>query len=215
MTEVGIRMQALKSGQVVPKLKRIDQRHWSKAKEAQFIDHLTATCNVAASLREVGMSDTTVYRHRKKSAHFRAAWDRALAEGYARLEAMLLDRAINGKRVLVERDGEHVEKVEYSDSLALNLLAQHRRMVADIRAANVAPREDPAMVRSRIVAQIMTVVTSLAEASPASLAVPVAVELIEGCDRQLATCRDRFANVANFQGEPHLPGNDLLTRYGS
>jgi uncharacterized phage protein (TIGR02218 family) len=56
---------------------------------------------------------------------------------------------------------------------------------------------------------------TLAETPPASLALPVAVELMEGCDRQLATCRDRFANVVNFQGEPHLPGNDLLTRYGS
>ncbi|MEM8917669.1 MAG: DUF2163 domain-containing protein [Pseudomonadota bacterium] len=37
--------------------------------------------------------------------------------------------------------------------------------------------------------------------------------LTAGCDKQLATCRDRFANVLNFRGEPHLPGNDLLTRY--
>lgn len=50
---------------------------------------------------------------------------------------------------------------------------------------------------------------------PQGVLPPVRVELLEGCDRQLATCRDRFANVANFQGEPHLPGNDLLTRYGS
>lgn len=39
------------------------------------------------------------------------------------------------------------------------------------------------------------------------------IELREGCDKSLATCRDRFANVANFRGEPHLPGNDLLTRF--
>lgn len=39
-------------------------------------------------------------------------------------------------------------------------------------------------------------------------------ELVEGCDRTLATCTARFANALNFQGEPHLPGNDLLTRYG-
>lgn len=38
-------------------------------------------------------------------------------------------------------------------------------------------------------------------------------ELIEGCDRRFATCVNRFANAANFRGEPHLPGNDLLTRY--
>ena len=39
------------------------------------------------------------------------------------------------------------------------------------------------------------------------------VELSEGCDRRLVTCAGRFANVANFRGEPHLPGIDLLTRY--
>lgn len=34
----------------------------------------------------------------------------------------------------------------------------------------------------------------------------------EGCDHTLATCHSRFANAANFRGEPFLPGNDLLTR---
>lgn len=39
------------------------------------------------------------------------------------------------------------------------------------------------------------------------------IELIEGCDKSLATCAGRFANAANFRGEPFLPGMDLLTRY--
>lgn len=39
--------------------------------------------------------------------------------------------------------------------------------------------------------------------------------LREGCDHTLGTCGARFANVANFRGEPFLPGNDLLTRYPS
>ncbi len=39
------------------------------------------------------------------------------------------------------------------------------------------------------------------------------VELREGCDKNFATCRERFANAENFRGEPHLPGMDLLTRY--
>lgn len=38
------------------------------------------------------------------------------------------------------------------------------------------------------------------------------VLLREGCDRTLATCASRFGNAINFQGEPHLPGNDLITR---
>ena len=39
------------------------------------------------------------------------------------------------------------------------------------------------------------------------------VELREGCDKRFATCVSRFDNAVNFRGEPHLPGNDLLTRY--
>ena len=39
------------------------------------------------------------------------------------------------------------------------------------------------------------------------------VRLREGCDRTIATCAGRFGNAANFQGEPFLPGNDLLARY--
>lgn len=39
------------------------------------------------------------------------------------------------------------------------------------------------------------------------------VELRHGCDKRFATCVTRFDNAVNFRGEPHLPGNDLLTRF--
>jgi uncharacterized phage protein (TIGR02218 family) len=39
-------------------------------------------------------------------------------------------------------------------------------------------------------------------------------QLREGCDHTIATCGSRFGNAANFRGEPFLPGNDLLARYG-
>jgi uncharacterized phage protein (TIGR02218 family) len=39
-------------------------------------------------------------------------------------------------------------------------------------------------------------------------------ELREGCDHTIATCAARFGNAVNFRGEPFLPGNDLLARYG-
>jgi uncharacterized phage protein (TIGR02218 family) len=39
-------------------------------------------------------------------------------------------------------------------------------------------------------------------------------ELREGCDHTIATCANRFGNGVNFRGEPFLPGNDLLARYG-
>jgi uncharacterized phage protein (TIGR02218 family) len=31
-----------------------------------------------------------------------------------------------------------------------------------------------------------------------------------GCDKNFATCRDRFANAANFRGFPTMPGNDAV-----
>lgn len=49
--------------------------------------------------------------------------------------------------------------------------------------------------------------------SAAGLAVGTRIELREGCDHTLETCATRFGNAVNFQGEPFLPGNDLLTRY--
>ena len=53
----------------------------------------------------------------------------------------------------------------------------------------------------------------LREAPEAAAAQGDLVEISEGCDKSLATCSARFANAANFRGEPHLPGLDLLTRY--
>jgi uncharacterized phage protein (TIGR02218 family) len=68
-------------------------------------------------------------------------------------------------------------------------------------------------IDSRIVASSGTMLT-LREPPYFAVAPGTRVELIEGCDRRFSTCVIRFANTANFRGEPHLPGNDLLTRYG-
>ena len=38
-------------------------------------------------------------------------------------------------------------------------------------------------------------------------------DFAKGCDRQLATCRDRFANVENFRGFPHIPCSDFVLKY--
>lgn len=34
-----------------------------------------------------------------------------------------------------------------------------------------------------------------------------------GCDKRFATCHDRFDNIVNFRGFPHIPGNDFVLRY--
>jgi uncharacterized phage protein (TIGR02218 family) len=38
------------------------------------------------------------------------------------------------------------------------------------------------------------------------------VRLVAGCDKTLATCRDKFNNVINFRGEPFIPGPGYMVR---
>ncbi|MFV0361189.1 DUF2163 domain-containing protein [Tropicimonas sp.] len=39
------------------------------------------------------------------------------------------------------------------------------------------------------------------------------VRVEAGCNKRAATCRNRFNNMANFGGFPHVPGEDWLTAY--
>jgi uncharacterized phage protein (TIGR02218 family) len=48
---------------------------------------------------------------------------------------------------------------------------------------------------------------------PEPIAVGDAFAVTAGCDKALATCRDRFSNVVNFGGFPHMPGNDFALSY--
>lgn len=54
---------------------------------------------------------------------------------------------------------------------------------------------------------------TLWQAPVAALVVGDTLEVTAGCDKQLATCRDRFQNAVNFRGFPHIPGNDFVTSY--
>ncbi|MCX5493084.1 DUF2163 domain-containing protein [Kaistia dalseonensis] len=40
-----------------------------------------------------------------------------------------------------------------------------------------------------------------------------AFEIVAGCDKRFATCREKFANTLNFRGFPHMPGNDFSLGY--
>ena len=51
---------------------------------------------------------------------------------------------------------------------------------------------------------------SLWQAMPEVIAAGDSFTIAAGCDKRFATCRDRFANAANFRGFPHIPGNDFV-----
>jgi uncharacterized phage protein (TIGR02218 family) len=47
---------------------------------------------------------------------------------------------------------------------------------------------------------------------PGAIAVGDAFRITAGCDKLFETCRAKFANIANFRGFPHMPGNDFVLR---
>lgn len=51
---------------------------------------------------------------------------------------------------------------------------------------------------------------SLWQAMPEAIMGGDGFVITAGCDKRFATCRDRFANAANFRGFPHIPGNDFV-----
>ena len=113
---------------------------WTEAKADKFVEVLADSCNVSLAARAVKRSVGDVYRQRNKDAAFRAAWDQALAIGYARLEMMMLERALHGvEKVVALKNGESKIMREYNDRVALALLRHHRDSVA---AFHDAPDEE-------------------------------------------------------------------------
>jgi uncharacterized phage protein (TIGR02218 family) len=56
-----------------------------------------------------------------------------------------------------------------------------------------------------------TVTFDLWQAVRAPLTAGMSFTATAGCDKSHVMCRTRFANIANFRGFPHMPGNDFLT----
>jgi uncharacterized phage protein (TIGR02218 family) len=50
---------------------------------------------------------------------------------------------------------------------------------------------------------------------PADIQIGDTYNLRPGCDKSLTTCRDKFNNVVNMRGFPHLPGQSELLSYGN
>ena len=57
------------------------------------------------------------------------------------------------------------------------------------------------------------VLLDLWQAMPEPIASGDAFTVTAGCDKRFQTCHDRFNNVLNFRGFPHIPGNDFVISY--
>lgn len=108
-----------------------DKRSWTPKKQKDFLSALAETCNVKLSARLAKVSTSAIYVRRERDASFRAGWDRALSEGYSKLELEMLKRALHGvEKTVVTRAGNRETFREYNDRLGLALLRMHRDSVA-------------------------------------------------------------------------------------
>ena len=58
-------------------------------------------------------------------------------------------------------------------------------------------------------------VLTLLEGPVRAIAKDDAFTLRAGCDKRIETCGAKFANMANFRGFPHIPGQDTILRYAT
>ncbi len=117
---------------------------WSARREEMFLSTLAETAKVREAIRVSQLSETNVYRRRRQSPEFAAKWLTALRQGYAELETMMLDRALNGVEKPVWHGGKQVGvMLEYNDRMALSLLQLHRGTVmGEARFAAETPVEE-------------------------------------------------------------------------
>lgn len=100
---------------------------WTAARRRQFLDALAEHGVVRAAAAAVGMDASSAYRLRRRagSEAFAAEWDRAIDVGFARLQDVAVERAINGVSVPVFYQGEAVgERIWYDNRLLTFLLSR-------------------------------------------------------------------------------------------
>jgi hypothetical protein len=118
---------------------------WSPTIEKLFLEELAQSANVTQSAIVAGTSDKRAWQRRQADAKFRAAFLRALAEGYLRLELRMLERALRrafGGAAEADAPSVHEERTW------LQLLRQHR---AAVQASGIFEEiEDLAVVKQRI-----------------------------------------------------------------
>lgn len=79
---------------------------WTPAKRAAFLEHLAATCNIAASARAVGMAPRGAHALKARDAVFAADWAGAIEAAYETLEVRLLAYALGDAEGEAEAESE-------------------------------------------------------------------------------------------------------------
>jgi hypothetical protein len=103
---------------------------WTPRVEDRFLATLAATCNVKAACAEVGMTAASAYGHRERWPGFARRWAAAIREGYARIEAALME---NGENLFSSPElPPEAPMPPMTVEQAIHILHMHRNEVKEI-----------------------------------------------------------------------------------
>lgn len=148
-----------RDGDELARMRRVQKREdrkagWTEEKKDKFIETLTATCNIAASLRAVGMSRSGLEGLRARDGAFRTRMADARRQAYLELEFFALDKMMNGTvKTVTKADGKVETTHEYPIGMAMQLLRLHRDVAGSAEADEAAePSEEQ---RLEVVERVM------------------------------------------------------------
>jgi hypothetical protein len=109
---------------------------FGRERRETFLGRLAASCNVRMAAEAAGVTVRCVYQRRMRDAGFRAEWQAALEQGYARLEAMLIAAAAGEPPIEIDGALEAVPPTtgdgRFDKDLALHLLREHKKGLAGL-----------------------------------------------------------------------------------
>ena len=116
---------------------------WTKSKQRLFLEELAETANIAQSAAAVGMSKTSVYDLRKRSAEFDAGVRTALDAGIDLLEMEIHDAALHGLDQPIVYQGKETGRMRVrSAPMMMFLMRAHRPKTYDPAASRTYSHDD-------------------------------------------------------------------------
>lgn len=87
-----------------PKRRKINVSSFTAAKRQKFLDGLALTCNISRSASYAGVHRTTICATRQRDPVFAEQFRQALALGYDRIEALVLEHGGAGVDIDIDPD---------------------------------------------------------------------------------------------------------------
>jgi hypothetical protein len=113
---------------------------FDEAAKTVFLDWFASTCNLSWAAEMAGFNYKTVLRHRMNDADFAADFDRAMEQGYARLEAKRLETKRQPLRIGIEGDWDAPETADMPDERIDAILRERGRQLAGEKKAGRRPK---------------------------------------------------------------------------